>query len=81
MVDRKNATATHAGVLRPEELAQHVDLMRLPCAPSLDPWVENYWLLRWELPAGTTHSSSTLPHPACTLSIEHGHRRSGAFHS
>ncbi|ORI12727.1 transcriptional regulator [Rhodococcus sp. 1168] len=43
----------------------------------MDPWVENYWLLRWALPAGTTHSSSTLPHPACTLSIEHGHRRSG----
>ncbi|WP_247596260.1 MULTISPECIES: helix-turn-helix transcriptional regulator [unclassified Rhodococcus (in: high G+C Gram-positive bacteria)] len=79
MVDRKNATATHAGVLRPEELAQHVDLTRLPCAPSLDPWIENYWLLRWELPSGRTYSTSTLPHPACTLSIEHGHLRAGVI--
>ena len=77
--DRKNATATQAGVLRPEQLAQHVDLQRLPCSQSLDPWVENYWLLRWDLPSGTVHRSSTLPHPACTLSVEHGWTREGVI--
>ncbi|CCQ14251.1 putative transcriptional regulator [Rhodococcus sp. AW25M09] len=75
--DRKNATATQAGVLRPDQLAQHVELQRLPCSRSLEPWVENYWLLQWDLPSGTCHRSSTLPHPACTLSVEHGRTREG----
>ncbi len=64
-------------MLRPDELARHVRLDRMPCAESLEPWVENYWLLRWQLPSGTTHASSTLPHPACTLSVERGHLRPG----
>lgn len=75
--DRKKATTTTAGVLRPAELARHVELARLPCHPTLSPWIENYWILRWELPAGASYVSSTLPHPACTLSVEHGHTREG----
>lgn len=81
MRDRKNAsptvTSTAAGVLRPEQLARHVQLDRTPCAEALAPWVENYWMLRWELPEGMTYLSSTLPHPACTLSVERGHLRPG----
>ncbi|MDJ0393697.1 helix-turn-helix domain-containing protein [Rhodococcus sp. G-MC3] len=77
MAARKNPTATYAGVLRPKQLAQHVDLSRLPCAPALAPWIENYWLLTWNLPAGASYRSSTLPHPACTLSVEHGYTRAG----
>jgi AraC-like DNA-binding protein len=49
----------------------------MACAEALAPWVENYWLLRWDLPEGVTHLSSTLPHPACTLSVERGHTRPG----
>ncbi len=75
--DRKNATATQSGVLRPDQLAQYVDLVRLPCAAALEPWVENYWQLRWNLPSGTSYRSSTLPHPACTLSVERGWTREG----
>jgi AraC-like DNA-binding protein len=75
---RKNATATGAGVLRPEEFARHVHLERAECAPDLAPWVENYWSLRWQLPDGTSYLSSTLPHPACSLSVERGHRREGS---
>jgi AraC-like DNA-binding protein len=79
--DRKNAsaavTSTAAGVLRPEQLAKYVQLDRTPCAHALAPWVENYWMLRWELPEGMTYLSSTLPHPACTLSVERGHLRPG----
>ncbi len=80
MTDRKNAstaTSTTAGVLRPDELAKHVRLERMDCTESLAPWVENYWMLQWELPEETTYRSSTLPHPACTLSVERGHLREG----
>jgi AraC-like DNA-binding protein len=78
--DRRNAsptTSTGAGVLHPDELARHVHVERMPCAEALAPWVENYWMLRWDLPPGASYLSQTLPHPACTLSVERGHLRPG----
>jgi AraC-like DNA-binding protein len=73
----RTPTSTASGILRPDQLARHVTLQRAECSPDLAPWVENYWSLRWELPAGTSYLSSTLPHPACNLSAEHGIRRDG----
>jgi AraC-like DNA-binding protein len=69
------ATASTAGILRPEAFARHVDLRRLPPAPDLAPWVENHWLLRWDLPEGVRHPSQVLPHPTCNLTVERGVRR------
>lgn len=69
------STSSGSGILRPDQLARHVSLERADCATELAPWVENYWTLRWELPPGTTYLSSTLPHPACTLSVERGAQR------
>lgn len=80
MADWRNTTgrtSTDGGILRPDQLAQCVDLVRLPCAENLSSRVENYWLLRWDLPPTFSYRSSTLPHPACTLSVERGHVRSG----
>jgi AraC-like DNA-binding protein len=71
-------TATVAGVLRPEELARHVALHRWAPAPALDPWVENHWGLRWDLPAGRSHLSSVLPHPTGNLTVELGDLRAAA---
>lgn len=75
MAARRNATATTAGLLRPDEFARHVRLTRLPCGPAVGGWVENYWWLRWDLPEGTHFPSSVVAHPACTLSVERGHPR------
>ena len=69
------ATASTAGILRPEEFARHVELRRLPPAPDLAPWVENHWVLRWDLPAGTAYPSQVLPHPTVNLTVERGVRR------
>ncbi|GAA5146059.1 helix-turn-helix domain-containing protein [Nocardioides marinquilinus] len=77
MAARRKATSSRAGILRPAELARHAVHERTPCRPELDPWVENHWSLRWSLPPGTTFTSHTLPHPACTLSVELGHPRAG----
>lgn len=71
----RSPTATSAGVLRPDQFAKYVSLDRAGCSPDLSPWVENYWSLRWNLPPGTSYVSSTLPHPACNLSVERGHLR------
>lgn len=75
MAARRNATSTSAGVLRPEELARYAHLERLAPADDVAPWVENHWALRWDLPAGASYVSSTLPHPACNLSVERGYQR------
>src|SRR3954451_20287917 len=73
----RSPTSTAAGILRPDQLARHVTLDRAECSTDLSPWVENYWSLQWDLPPGTSYTSSTLPHPACNLSVERGIRRDG----
>jgi AraC-like DNA-binding protein len=52
-----------------------MDLRRLPPAPDLAPWVENHWVLRWDLPEGVRFPSQVLPHPTCNLTVERGVRR------
>ncbi|MBM6404508.1 helix-turn-helix transcriptional regulator [Phycicoccus sp. CSK15P-2] len=71
MADWKNATATTGGVLRPEELARHVSLKRHPAGDVAASWVENRWSLRWGLPEGRWFASEVLPHPTCSLTLEH----------
>ena len=88
MGDRRNATrtalggtgptASTAGILRPDDFARFVDLRRLPVAPDLGRWVENHWVLRWDLPDGVRHPSQVLPHPTCNLTVERGVRRADA---
>lgn len=68
-------TSTTSGILRPEQLANVTTLRRYPAGPEVQRWVENYWVLRWDLPDGTSYDSQVLPHPACTLSIERGSAR------
>ncbi|WP_340536747.1 helix-turn-helix domain-containing protein [Nocardioides sp. GXZ039] len=70
-------TSTGAGILRPGELARHATVERVACAPGIAHWVENHWVLRWDLPDDAVFSSQTLPHPACTLSLELGQPRRG----
>jgi AraC-like DNA-binding protein len=77
VLDRTNATSSGAGILRPDEFRSHADVQRVACADVLSPWVENHWLLRWDLPPGASYVSSVLPHPACNLTVEHGPPRDG----
>ncbi|CAN7211992.1 DUF6597 domain-containing transcriptional factor [Knoellia sp. LjRoot47] len=76
MLDRTNppsgATATFAGILRPEQLARFVRLRRWPASPRVSHWVENHWSLRWDLPEGRWFSSEVIPHPTCSLTVERG---------
>ncbi|MFN8196047.1 MAG: helix-turn-helix domain-containing protein [Nocardioidaceae bacterium] len=63
-------TSTGAGVLRPEQFREHVEMRRHPAGEDLAPWIENVWTLRWDLPDGVVFPSQTLPHPSCTVSVE-----------
>ena len=72
------ATASTAGVLRPDDLARHVQLDRRPAAPEASRWVENQWSLVWDLPIGQVVDSHVLAHPTCSLTVERGsHPRPG----
>jgi AraC-like DNA-binding protein len=65
-------------VLRPDEFARHVALVREPAGVEAAPWVENRWSLRWSLPDGRWYRSEVIPHPTCSLTVELGsHPRSG----
>jgi len=65
-------TASLAGPLRPDEGLRYFTLGRLAAHPDLARWVERYWTVRWDLPAGTSYLSSVLSHPAVHLSVESG---------
>jgi len=72
------ATASTAGVLRPDELARHVELVRRPAGAGIGRWIENHWSLRWDLPEDRWYLSQVLPHPTCSLTVELGsHPRPG----
>jgi AraC-like DNA-binding protein len=66
------ATATSAGVLRPDELARHVERGHGQASPAAGRWVENHWWLRWDLGDSRSFTSQVLPHPTCSLTVELG---------
>ncbi|MFC7487154.1 DUF6597 domain-containing transcriptional factor [Knoellia sp. CPCC 206453] len=74
MLDRTNPppTATFAGILRPDQLAEFVQVRRWPAGERVSRWVENHWSLAWDLPDGASFASEVLPHPTCSLTVERG---------
>lgn len=59
-------------MLRPEVLDRHVRRETAPSGVLLDRWVETYWTLAWDLPPDLHFTSSVIPHPACSLTVERG---------
>ena len=66
------ATASDAGVLRPDEAQHYFRVWRAQASDELRPWVEHYWSVRWDLPSGSSYDSEVLTHPAVHLSFESG---------
>lgn len=65
-------TTTDAGILAPELVGQVFSLRRYPCHPLLEPYLEHYWSVEWQLTEDRTQPSEVLSHPAVHLSIEEG---------
>ena len=79
-----NATAstvepTARGVLRPVETARVANLRReAPVSGPLQPFVERYWSVRWDLTGRPPFRSEVLSHPCVNVSVEAGtHPRFG----
>ena len=61
------------GILNPYNGLQRFALDRGAPPPELAPWVQRYWTVRWNLPAGEQFEQEVLPHPSVQLAFEaHG---------
>jgi AraC-like DNA-binding protein len=62
---------TH-GILNPARGFEHFHLSRLEPSDALAPFVERYWIVRWDLTGRPPYLSETLPHPSVHVSITDG---------
>lgn len=67
------------GILRPDEGRRYFSVDRLAPSPELHPWVDHYWTVSWDLPAGTTYTPEVLTHPCAHLTVESGAGRRHGF--
>ena len=58
------------GVLRPEEAATRFRLVRHSPSAALAPFVEYYWVPRWDLRGEPPYAQTILPHPNVHLVFE-----------
>jgi AraC-like DNA-binding protein len=58
------------GVLRPDLAAEHFRLSRYPPSAALAPFVDYYWIPRWDLREKPPYEQTILPHPNVHLVFE-----------
>ena len=58
------------GVLRPDLAATRFRLVRHAPSEALAPFVDFYWILRWDLRGQPPHVQTILPHPNVNLGFE-----------
>src|SRR5689334_18809087 len=58
------------GVLRPDLAASVIRLDRHKPADALAPFVDYYWIVRWDLRGQPSHEQTILPHPNVNLVFE-----------
>lgn len=61
------------GVLRPTAGAGLFRVARYLPSAVLAPYVEHYWVVRWDLRGREPYVQETLPHPCVHLVVERGH--------
>lgn len=63
-------TATTRGLLDPAAGRGAFELVRLAPVPELADVVERHWIVRWDVPPGTTFEQVVVPHPNANLVAE-----------
>jgi AraC-like DNA-binding protein len=58
------------GVLRPDAAADRFGLKRYAPSDPLAPFVDFYWIVRWDLRGQPAHDQTILPHPNVNLAFE-----------
>ena len=72
MFERVGPTASKLGLVDPTAAGAGFALTRLAVAPDLADVVERHWVVRWDLPPGTSFTQVLVPHPAANLVAEAG---------
>ena len=63
------------GILRRQKAEQFYQLTRhFPCA-KLQPWIEVFWIVHWDLEGKPPHLQENIPHPCIHMVLERGHSR------
>lgn len=62
-------TTPTKGVLHAHDAPESYSLKRYYPCPELAPFVEHYWVVRWNLPEGETYTSEVLPYPNVNAAI------------
>lgn len=58
------------GILHPNHSATQFQLTRYAPAPEVAPFIERYWLIRWDLRGQPPYQTATLPQPYVNLVLE-----------
>ena len=58
------------GVLRPDLAATHLRLDRHKPSDALAPFVDYFWIVRWDLRGQPPYEQTVLPHPNVNLVFE-----------
>lgn len=65
------------GILDPGLLRERVRLTRYPPTVALSGVVDRFWVVRWDLPPGMSHSQQVLTHPGANLTVGSADARAG----
>ena len=69
-IGRDDGEAMGAGVLHAETAAARFTLSRHPPPDDLAPFLDYWWVVRWDLRGQPPHEQAILPHPNVNLAFE-----------
>ena len=59
-----------SGLINQRTSMEHFDLIRVAPSQALEPFVENYWIILWDLSSKPDYVQANLPHPNINLVVD-----------
>src|SRR6478672_7618493 len=69
VLDKTEINPTTKGILDSAKAQQHYELKRYPPSAELAPYIEYFWVVRWDLPTEESYTAEILPFPNVNISI------------
>jgi len=73
-VVKRSVSFSTRGIVHAAASMDKFSLSRFEPGPALKPFVDHYWIVRYDLPGGTSHSQTVLSYPNVHLAFEHDER-------
>lgn len=68
--NKMDNTRAHKGVLHPKKSRAHYDLKQYPPSEKLQPFIEQFWHVEWDLSGQEPHTQQNLPQPNIHITFE-----------